>query len=156
MNTLQKTLRQETETLKTQFIDFTKNYATTEFNTLVKMTYDEVNEKWGYFNIKWNRYSQSKKAYAIWNKISTMKYYGLEVYVNKAIKQAEEHYEISIEKLALRIEKKQLNVENLNCVTSHIGRNIETTLTDGNKTVRAFTIIAEEEIQKPHYRYLVK
>jgi hypothetical protein len=71
-------------------------------------------------------------------------------------KIAIEHYEFSIEKLAERIIKKGLNQDNLKIVTSHIGVNIETTINDGNKTVRAFTIIAEGEIQKPHYRYLVK
>jgi hypothetical protein len=34
--------------------------------------------------------------------------------------------------------------------------NIDMTLTDGEKTVKAFTIIAEGQIQRPHYRYLVK
>ena len=63
---------------------------------------------------------------------------------------------MSIEKLAKRIEKKGLNQENIRTITSHVGVNIETTLTDGNKTVRAFTIIAQGTIQKPHYRYLIK
>jgi hypothetical protein len=30
------------------------------------------------------------------------------------------------------------------------------TLSDGEKVVKAFTIIAEGTIQRPHYRYLVK
>jgi len=34
--------------------------------------------------------------------------------------------------------------------------NIETTLTDGEKMVRAYTIIAEGQVQRPHYRYLIK
>jgi len=58
--------------------------------------------------------------------------------------------------LAARIEKKGLNVEKIKTVTSHIGVNLETTLTDGTKTVRAWTIVASGEIQRPHYRYLIK
>ena len=65
------------------------------------------------------------------------------------------HYEDSIAKLAARIEAKGLNVSNLKVKTSHIGVNIETVLTDGSKTVKAFTIIAEGQVQRPHYRYLV-
>ena len=72
------------------------------------------------------------------------------------VKAAEQHYENSIQKLAARIEKKGLNTENLSVLTSHVGVNINTTLTDGIKTVRAFTIIAEGPIQRPHYRYLIK
>jgi hypothetical protein len=37
-----------------------------------------------------------------------------------------------------------------------VGVNFETTLSDGEKIVRAFTIVASGEIQKPHYRYLIK
>jgi hypothetical protein len=81
---------------------------------------------------------------------------GLEKFVTKEVTIAEKHYEASINKLAARIEKKDLNISELKVVTSYIGANIETTLTDGIKTVRAFTIIAEGEIQRPHYRYLIK
>ena len=65
-------------------------------------------------------------------------------------------HESSIEKLAYRIEKKELDQSKLKTKTSHIGVNIETVLTDGEKTVRAWTIIASGMIQRPHYRYLVK
>jgi hypothetical protein len=41
-------------------------------------------------------------------------------------------------------------------ISGTVGVNINITLTDGDKTVRAYTIVAEGEIQKPHYRYLVK
>ena len=77
-------------------------------------------------------------------------------YVKKAEKDAIRHYNNSITRLALRIEKKELNQNNLKMVTSHIDVNITTTITDGEKTVKAWTIIASGEIQRPHYRYLVK
>ena len=70
--------------------------------------------------------------------------------------KAEQHYQASILKLADRIQKKGLVVDEIKVQTAHVGLNINTTLTDGQKTVRAFTIIAEGEIQRPHYRYLVK
>ena len=155
-NKLIDTLKNETNSLKVQFIDFTKEYVTNEFNTICNMTYDQINEKWGYFDFKWNRYCQSKKSLAIWGKRELMRHQGLDKTISIAVTNAEQHYEDSIIKLALRIESKGLNIESLKCTTSHVGRNINTTLTDGIKTVRAFTIIAEGEIQKPHYRYLVK
>jgi len=153
---LVQTLKTETNSLKLQFIDFTKEYATNEYNRLASMTFDEVRERWGFFDVKWNRYTESKESFRIWNKIVKMEYGGIENYVTNEVKNAEEHYEISIHKLALRIEKKGLNINALKCTTSHVGRNIETTLTDGITKVRAFTIIAEGAIQKPHYSYLVK
>ena len=66
------------------------------------------------------------------------------------------HYNDSILKLALRIEKKELNQDKLELTTSHVDVNISTTITDGDKTVKAWTIIASGPVQRPHYRYLVK
>jgi hypothetical protein len=66
------------------------------------------------------------------------------------------HYENSIVKLAYRIEKKGLNLDKITVKTSHIGVNINTWITDGEQTVHAYTIIASGEIQRPHYRYLIK
>lgn len=81
---------------------------------------------------------------------------GLDKFIEKELKSARLHYEKSIAKLALRIEKKQLNEDALTITSARIGRNIETTLTDGVKTIRAFTIYAWGEINRPHYRYLIK
>ena len=81
---------------------------------------------------------------------------GLDYSVVQAEKFANLHFENSTEKLASRILKKGLVEEGISITSSKIGVNIEAVITDGNKTVRAWTIIAEGEIQKPHYRYLVK
>ena len=77
-------------------------------------------------------------------------------YLVKQEKRALNHYNNSIIKLALRIEKKELNQDKLELTTSHIDVNISTTITDGDKTVKAWTIIASGPIIRPHYRYLVK
>ena len=81
---------------------------------------------------------------------------GSVVFVKESIQNAKEHYEDSILKLADRISKKGLEIDKIKVKTSHIGKNIDTLLTDGKKKVNAFTIIASGEIQKPHYRYLIK
>jgi len=49
-----------------------------------------------------------------------------------------------------------LNVDNLQLSTSYLDPNISTKITDGKKTVNAWTIIASGPIQRPHYRYLIK
>ena len=77
-------------------------------------------------------------------------------YIERAFKQAEKHYFNSIDRLSNRIQKKQLNESNLTLKTSYIDKNISTTISDGKKTVRAYTILAWGNVQKPHYRYLVK
>jgi hypothetical protein len=77
-------------------------------------------------------------------------------YITKRLKMAEIHYQNSIEKLANRILQKGL-IENLILFkTAKIGANIECQITDGTKTVKCWTITAWGEIQRPHYRFLVK
>lgn len=79
-----------------------------------------------------------------------------EKFVNKQLKTAQYKYESAIKKLADRIELKELNKSTLKVKTSHLGINIETILTDGIKTIKAWTITASGPIQQPHYRYLIK
>jgi len=81
---------------------------------------------------------------------------GVESHVAKKLKLANTHYTDSIAKLAFRIEKKGLNENNLTLSSSRIAMNFETRITDGVKSVRAFTILAWGEINAPHYRYLIK
>ena len=148
MKKLIEVLRKETESLKVMYLEMTEKWAVKEFEELRQWANDYQKGKFGFGEA-------SKKYYRLpyyivnWNG-------KVEQHVDKMVKNAIEHYDLSIEKLAARIEKKGLNQENLKTVTSHIGVNIETTLTDGNKTIRAFTIIAEGIIQRPHYRYLIK
>jgi hypothetical protein len=105
----------------------------------------------GFYNSK-----QSREYSNLKDKLRKIIQIGVEEFMLGEEKKAILHYEGSIVKLANRIEKKDLNIDKLIVKTSHIGVNINTTLTDGEKTVNAFTIIASGEIQKPHYRYLVK
>ena len=116
-----------------------------------------VSEGQGYPNVYY------KDAYAVFGKIMR-KLYQHQVftcrtrdeYIAKQEKIALLHYNNSIIRLALRIEKKELNQAKLELVTSHIDVNISTTITDGDKTVKAWTIIASGPIIRPHYRYLIK
>jgi hypothetical protein len=174
MNTLINTLRTETETLKNQYFEMTKKWATNYFNSIMrKKEWKEIT--WcehfgleprianpgtnmefytfpnGFYNTKLAR--QYDK---IRNEIRSLSNMGLEAFIAKEMKKAELHYESSLLKLAYKIELKKIDIHNMSVVTGHVGVNIDMTLTDGEKTVKAFTIIAEGQIQRPHYRYLVK
>jgi len=148
MSNLIDLLKKETESLKIQYLEMTEKWAVTEFENLRQFAKDYRHGKFGFAEASKKYY---RLPYYIVNSNGKVEHH-----VEKMVKNAIEHYEFSIEKLADRIEKKGLNVETLKTSTTHIGVNIETTLTDGEKTVRAFTIIAEGAVQRPHYRYLVK
>lgn len=172
---LVETLTAETQTLKAQYLDMTATWAGSEFGRFEELaatphpTYGEfASEGWTKHKNGWDinpqgnmaiDYAQGKK----YNKAVDRRYAaqqivekGLEAYVEKMKALATRHYEDSIIKLAARIQVKGLNEATLTVKTAHVGVNIDTVLTDGEKTVRAFTIIASGPIQKPHYRYLIK
>ena len=79
-----------------------------------------------------------------------------EIHIEWFVDNAKKHFASSIEKLAYRLLEKGLNLDNLSFDTSHVDANISTTINDGDKSVRAWTIIASGEVQRPHYRYLIK
>lgn len=178
METLIDILKEETKTLKKQFLEKTKEWTTSYYNLISKRF------KW--FEIEWCEFlgiepevsqyrsssttyeksltypsgfyntSKSRELKRYQNEVRRLHKLGLNGYVTSEMIRAEKHYENSITKLADRIEKKGLDISKIKATTSHIGVNIDTTLTDGNKTVHAYTIIAEGPIQRPHYRYLIK
>ena len=81
---------------------------------------------------------------------------GYEKFLQSELDNAQRHYEDSVLKLALRITAKAFDINKMKVTTGRVGMNIETTITDGTETIEAWTIIAEGEINRPHYRYLVR
>lgn len=170
MENLIKNLKEQTQELKAIYLEKTESWSKAEFERLFKMTdtsirvlhgYDSRNEwpvghKYRNETNPENYMRHTKASYAYAQKVGSIKYKGLEIFVETNLKMANMHYDQSIAKLADRIIKKGLNQDNLILSSSRIEMNFETIITDGNKKVRAFTILAEGEIQRPHYRYLVK
>jgi len=148
MNDLIEILTKETQSLKIQYLQMTEEWAEKEFYYLRQWAIDYRSGKFGFDEA-------SRKYYKLPSYIlnSDGK---VEQHIEEMVKRASEHYTESLLKLADRVSKKGLNYETLKVKTSHIGVNIEIILTDGIKTVKAFTIIAGGSIQRPHYRYLIK
>lgn len=143
-------LKQETKSLKIQYVVQIETWAKKQYIKNIERRNNYYSKTCSDFITKSEYYKESK-----W--VHNSPYWTFtEEFVDRSIEKAKQHYEYSIEKLALRIEKKELNENKLKVVTSHIGVNINTTITDGDKTVNAFTILAYGEVQKPHYRYLIK
>lgn len=82
---------------------------------------------------------------------------GLDYNVKKAERAAINHYENSISKLSQRLNDKGItNESEFTIESTYLGVNFECTIKTKELTVVAWTIIASGEIQKPHYRFLVK
>ena len=76
--------------------------------------------------------------------------------VKRHRKQAERHFEAGLTKMVERVDTKGMISEKCRLSKISIDVNIEATVTDGNQSVRLFTIIASGPVQRPHYRYLCK
>jgi len=79
-----------------------------------------------------------------------------ENFTQKELKKADQWFTSSIQKLAIKIDGKGLNLDALEMSSTYVERNLCTTITDGVKKVKAQTIFACGEINRPHFRYLVK
>lgn len=98
----------------------------------------------------------SKRKRSMEDEVRLLVRLGLEGYIKKQVDKGKQHYDNSLLKLTDRILKKDLNWSKIQIKNSSIGVNVNVEITDGVKTVRAYTIVAEGEIQRPHYRYLIK
>lgn len=145
MNLIDK-LKKETTQLRESYIEKTIQWAREEYVRLCEFARDYEKN----YDVAKERKYYSLPACVV-NSSGTV-----EQYIEYEVKRAKIHYQVSIEKLSKRIEKKNLNQNNLSFSTSYLDPNISTTITDGVKVVNAYTIIASGRIQRPHYRYLVK
>jgi hypothetical protein len=162
---LVKRLKESTVMLKEEYLERTKEYAIEYYdkygpyaNYTTKKWYDEFGETYNETR-RGRSYSGTRlspKGEHLRDASSVLRGKTVEEHIAKEIKRATAHYENSMVKLALRISDKGLNEDSLEIVTARVGVNIETTISDGEKFVRAWTIIASGPIQRPHYRYLVK
>lgn len=167
-------LFEQTQELKQEFLDKSKSYAIINYDRSVERKNWKEADWCKYFGLEPRKVNEgtsmeflsfpqgfhNTKTARTYKAMKDEVYYVTRVtkeeYIAKELKNAEMHYEASIQKLALRIMKKNLDESKLKMVTGRVGVNITTTLTDGTKTVRAWTIVAEGIVQRPHYRYLVK
>lgn len=167
--TLLQILERETQSLKEEFCSKTLIWAEKHWD-FCKERYYWSDKQWcdflgieaeyrhnnwvfpkGFYNSKHSKtvHKERKKASSV---IRVDKF----TFTKKEEKKALLHYCSSLEKLAYRIEKKGLIESNIKIESASIGVNFNTVITDGIKSIRAWTIIAEGPIQKPHYRYLIK
>lgn len=170
-------LTELTQDLKEQFISYTENWAKNHFNTIIKRA-SWKDADWckfmgitpelknvnagistqfysfpsGFYNTKGAKVLDRLK-----NEVRSLSIIGLEKFVEKEVKGAEDHYNDSVAKLSLRLNKKGVvDGSNFNITKAKVGVNLEITIIHDGKTTKAWTIIAEGAIQRPHYRYLVK
>lgn len=169
--TLTNLLKIETESLRVQYVTMTSEWARKDYANIERLAatphpvYQDYVKELDTFHVVAGRSyrNQDHEGQKRYRQACDRRHAakrivekGMDAYVDRQRVAAERHYQDSIVKLAARIERKGMKQDALVLSTSHIGVNIDTTITDGTMTVRAYTIIASGPIQRPHYRYLVK
>jgi hypothetical protein len=148
MKNIKEILLFQTDSFKQEYLKQIENFAKQEFLQLKQWVKDYQNGKYGYDEA-------SKKYWKLPSYIVNSSG-NVSTHIKKLIDNANKHYEFSIDKLIERLKKKDLDINNITCTVNHIGVNLDITISDGKKTIYAYTIIAGGNIQKPHYRYLIK
>lgn len=157
-NNLYYSLIEQTTKFKEEYLLRTQQWAKSRFVQMQRLTEIEIVRERGV--AIGDKIGHSKASYAYWNMIRSVVRGGLESYLSKANEDAELHYTSSIKKLVNRIVKKNLNLSNITINTDYTrfgsDGSLETIITDGTTTIKAWTILACGEINAPHYRYLIK
>jgi len=151
-------LRVATQELKANYITKTKETA--------KRMFDDATEKIPTLKVAkakaWADYLIDRSKVYDYNaitkqltKLQSVTDKGFDSFLNSELKHAELHYECSLVKLAERLVAKGIS-ENYVIKSGYVGVNFEVTITHELGQVKAWTIIAEGQIVRAHYRYLVK
>lgn len=82
--------------------------------------------------------------------------YDLEAIKQNQISLAKHHYAGSLTKIAFRIQEHGLNWDKLEITTGYLSHNLECMITDGDRTLKCWTILAYGPIVEAHYRFLIK
>jgi hypothetical protein len=120
----------------------TNRYYATDFS---EMTEEEVEQ--------WNK---KQDCYSILQKCTFSFGWSTEKLVEQQRTAASKWFDASVAKLAAKIQDKGINAETMTISNSHVNRNLNTLITDGDKKVKAQTIFANGAIKRPHFRYLIK
>jgi hypothetical protein len=146
------------DSIRTQVVQPKKIY-TRETMTLAGKTFNYTNctldfsdmskEQKELYDLVRDRMEAIQKTY----QISLM---SLEKYVAKQLEAQSKWFDASVLKLAVKVEAKDLNLENLQITSTYVDQNLCTIITDGIKKVKAQTIFANGCIKAPHFRYLIK
>lgn len=163
MEALQQQIEKELKQFKAAFIEKTVEWAAIEFERLSAVTEQDIIDGRGYRDYSFkSKYPDgvmrhTKASFAYWGKIYNIQYKGKDSFVSNMKANAELHFEASISRVVSVAEKKGLDVSISRVVDVRFeAGNLGFIVTDGNKRITAQTIVAWGEIQRPHYRYIIK
>lgn len=183
MKTIEQQLTKEFATFKVEYLKRVEDWTIetqkyfqgiqNEYNQLQycknpkRVSKREFSSIFGYYTSTTKDFSEmSEEEVEIWNRKETCLSilrdckipfgWATEKLVQAQVEAASNWFDGSIVKLAVKIENKGINSNEMTISSSYIDRNLCTIISDGDKKVKAQTIFANGEIKRPHFRYLIK
>jgi hypothetical protein len=159
-------IKDQTQQQKQEYMDRVTQYSLDTFNTAVTQ-HSYTDEQWDkLFNVSPER-GCDKETTQYYHRtivrrnsrrreVESIVKVGYDELLKDELSKAETHYNYCCLKLAMRIKDKGMKAKNIKVLNAKVKNNLESTFTDGEQTVRAWTIIASGPIKRPHYRYLIK
>jgi hypothetical protein len=144
MKNLVQQLNAELSEFKMHYCRLTENFLFQDWDRMQKII-DDYYSNWS------NEISKNYHALP-----TSVKRNEQDKFINSELAKAKENFNNNIIKLANRIAKKGLEIDNIKINTYNAFPNIECRITDGNQSIIAYTVLAGGNIQRPHYRYLIK
>ncbi len=161
MESLLTQLTDQSSKFKIDFVERYKKAVIREFdfyndNYSINTVYDQVGEEAGLAKGKiYGTRKEYFKAQSILAILYDYHHGRIEKRIEKEVEEAKQSFDNKIHKLVFRMEEKGF-IGKVIVVSAFVGVNFECTITCGDKTINAYTIVAEGPIQRPHYRYLIK
>lgn len=142
-------MKQYEEYVRAEYISTSEKYGNT-CNGLSEKMEEELN-----LNCSIQNSSEHFRKYQKVENIISAVCHWFDEEIAKEVRKAEKTFDAKIEKLAFRLEKKGFK-NTVKVSGMYTDGDLSCTITDGEQTAHAYTIIASGPVQRPHYRYLVK
>ena len=151
-------LKEETKELREDFIKLYCDFNKREWDSVVRSGDFKLEansdgiERWFRNTVPKTR---AKDRYLVkWLKILRN---GLDKFLDNSENDAISYYESSINKLSIRLTKMGVSKDSIiKLKSSYMDTNISTYIHTKDRVYNAYPIITAGEVQRPHYRYLIK
>lgn len=152
-------LTENTKELKDRYIKSVEDWASQKYDQCiirVKWAHEKYMKVYGVIERNGHKYLSQAGCVAK-SEANTICSRTKSEFIKKEKEAGIRHYENSLERLAIRLKDKGVTDNTkIEIINAWVGINLEMIIKHDGKITKAWTIIASGQIQRPHYRYLVK
>lgn len=160
MKTILESVKNQTNDFKIDYLNKCRTHLVEGYNS-IKAKYPDINQvdkqvaaEFGISSVYFHR-KANNKANKIVDILHDFRYNRIDKRIEKELIVEEKNFELKQARLADRLEEKGMTSD-ATIRVDYSYPNLEGFAKDGEKQIHFYTIIAEGEVQTPHFRYLFK